>query len=546
MPGVVPWTLAVIAAAISLLIIPAMWRLAPRFGLVDMPDARKVHTSPVPRVGGWGIVIGSMVPALLWLKLDPLLQSYVAASLVLFLFGVWDDLRDIGHWSKFAGQILAACTVVYLGGLSILHLPFMDGETLNPAVGRPLTVFALVGVINAVNHSDGLDGLAAGESMLTLIGLLILGYLSASVLVVTLAMTSMGGLLGFLRFNSYPARVFMGDAGSQVLGFTLGFLTIYLTQVANPALSPVVPLLLLGVPIVDILSVLLQRIREGVNWFRASRNHVHHRLLDLGLTHYQSVIVIYTAHAACVLGAVLMRYQTDSSIALLYASLVAGAFAALTLIERLVGAQKYVKPETRGTARSIRPQGRAPALRQGARALIALIAPTLMLLGSIWSAKVPRDIGLVAALLAALFAAELLFSHVVRSLIVRITVYVAAIASIYLVISYPGIAAQRPIGIAMLVLVCAMVPAITAYVRCTSQDTFRTSPTDYLIVFLLLALVTFAGIDARARSLVETIVCAVVLLYGCEVLIVRTIRRWSGFNLATLAVLAIMAVRGLA
>jgi hypothetical protein len=140
----------------------------------------------------------------------------------------------------------------------------------------------------------------------------------------------------------------------------------------------------------------------------------------------------------------------------------------------------------------------------------------------------------------------LLFSHVVRSLIVRITVYVAAIASIYLVISYPGVAAQRPIGIAMLILICAMVPAITAYVRCTSQDTFGTSPTDCLIVFLLLALVTFAGIDARARSLVETIVCAVVLLYGCEVLIVRTIRRWSGFNLATLAVLAIMAVRGLA
>ena len=203
--------------------------------------------------------------------------------------------------------------------------------TLN---GKPFTVFALVGAINAVNHSDGLDGLAAGECMLSLIALATLGFLAGSTLVMGLALAAVGGLLGFLRYNSHPARVFMGDSGSQVLGFTVAFLTIYLTQVADTALSAALPLLLLGVPIADILAVLYQRIAGGMNWFKASRNHVHHRLLDLGFRHYETVIIIYSIQASLVVSAVLLRYQSDSTIAAVYLLVAAALFAVLTLAER--------------------------------------------------------------------------------------------------------------------------------------------------------------------------------------------------------------------
>ncbi len=544
--SIVPVQVSVLAAAVSLLIIPLVWRVAPHLGLVDLPDPRKIHTVPVPRVGGWGIAIGTLMPLLLWLKLNPLLLSFVMGSLVLFLFGIWDDRKSISHWSKFLGQILASGLVVYYGDLYVSRIPFFDGDVLGPAIGKPLTMFALVGVINAINHADGLDGLAAGESMLTLIGVTILGYLADNVVVISVALATMGGILGFLRYNSYPARVFMGDAGSQVLGFTLGFLTIYLTQYANTALSAAVPLLLLGVPIADILAVLYQRIRAGDNWFKASRNHIHHRLLDLGLSHYQTVIIIYSLHAALVVAAVVLRYESDGRVLATGLLVIVGLFGGLFAAER-AGWRAVRRDASSGAGISAwvgSPKG-DKMLREASRLLIAVLAPALMLLGSLWVARIPRDIGLIAALLAAVLAAELGLAHVVRSLVVRMTVYVAAIASAYLVISYPGLAAQRSVEISTVAVVVALVAAIGAYIRFTSDEKFGTTPTDYLIVFAMVALMVFAGIDSSSRTLVEIVVYAVVLLYGCEVLIGRATQRWNGFNVATLLTLSIMAVRGL-
>jgi UDP-GlcNAc:undecaprenyl-phosphate GlcNAc-1-phosphate transferase len=544
--SLIPLQLSTLAAAVSLLIIPLMWRVAPHLGLVDLPEARKIHTAPVPRVGGWGITIGSLIPLLLWLKLDPMLQAFVIGSLILFLFGVWDDRKNIGHWTKFLGQILAAGVVVYYGNLYVSRIPFLDGAALSAAVGKPLTMFALVGVINAINHSDGLDGLAAGESMLTLIGLAILGYLAGSIVVISVALATMGGILGFLRYNSYPARVFMGDAGSQVLGFTLGFLAIYLTQNADSALSAALPLLLMGVPIADILAVLYQRIRAGENWFKASRNHVHHRLLDLGLSHYQTVIIIYSVHAALVVAAVVLRYESDFRVSVTYLLVILGLFGGLIEAERRGWtAVKRSANGAVGISGSLQGLKNNKLLRHWSRMLIAVAAPAFMLLGSLWVARIPRDVGLVAALLAGVLAAELGFAHAVRSLVVRVTVYVASIASAYLVITYPGMAAQRSVEIATIAILVALVVAIGAYVRFAADEKFGTTPTDYLIVFTLIALMVFAGIDSSSRAVVEIVVYAVVLLYSCEVLIGRSVKRWNGFHVATLATLTIMAVRGL-
>src|SRR5215813_7520684 len=156
-----PFFQLTLAVAVSMLVIPLVRRVAPRLGLVDMPDPRKVHTVPIPRVGGWGITLGTLLPLLLVLRLDPLVQSFLIGCAILFAFGIWDDARSIGHWPKFVGQLAAVAMVVYYGDLWVSRVPFIDG-TLAADIGKPFTMFALIGVINAINHSDGLDGLAGG------------------------------------------------------------------------------------------------------------------------------------------------------------------------------------------------------------------------------------------------------------------------------------------------------------------------------------------------------------------------------------------------
>jgi UDP-GlcNAc:undecaprenyl-phosphate GlcNAc-1-phosphate transferase len=539
-----PFQLLVLAASVSMLIIPLLWRVAPRLGLVDMPDPRKVHTVPVPRVGGWGIVFGGLVPLVLAFKLDPLLQWFALGNLILFVFGVWDDARGISHWAKFLGQILAASVVVYWGDLYISRVPFFDSVMLAPEIGRPFTIFALVGAINAINHSDGLDGLAAGESMLSLIALAILGYLAQNAVMMSVSLAAVGGVLGFLRYNSHPARVFMGDSGSQVLGFTLGFLTVYLTQVGDTAVSAALPLLLIGVPISDILVVLYRRISGGMNWFKATRNHVHHRLLDLGFRHYQTVVIIYSIQASLVVCAVLMRYQSDGVIAGLYLGVIGALFIALTIAEGM--GWRFVESKDGMLARlpsTLRNAARSRLVRDVPRLLITIAVPAFMLLGSLWVARVPHDVAIVAALLAAVVATEMGRARAIGSTAVRLAIYIAAITSVYLMVNYPG-AVERPVHFATLAVVGALSLGISGYLRFSGERTFGTTPTDYLILFIVLALLIFGNIDIGARTLVEVVVYAVVLLYSCEVLISVTSQRWNALHLSTLAALVIMAVRG--
>ena len=230
--------IAMLAMAVSMALIPIMMRLAPVLGMIDTPDPRKVHTIPIPRVGGLGIVIGALVPMLIWLPFNDLTVSILIGTAVLLVFGTWDDITELGHYVKFAGQFLAAGVVVYYGDLYVSYFPLNNYETISESVGRPFTVIAIVGMINALNHSDGLDGLAGGESLISLAVISYLAFIFDSYLMLVISAATIGGIFGFLRFNSHPARVFMGDGGSQFLGFILAVLVIVLTQQVNTTLSP--------------------------------------------------------------------------------------------------------------------------------------------------------------------------------------------------------------------------------------------------------------------------------------------------------------------
>jgi UDP-GlcNAc:undecaprenyl-phosphate GlcNAc-1-phosphate transferase len=536
-----PFFLLILAVPTSMFVIPLAWKLAPALGMLDQPDARKVHSKPIPRVGGWGIVAGALLPILVSMEFSPLVRSFVIGGVALFLFGLWDDAKQISHWPKFAGQIFATILVVYHGGLYVSHVPFIDQE-LPAVVGMPFTVFALMGMINAINHSDGLDGLAGGESMLSLLVIAYLAHLADDSLAVLIAFATMGGILGFLRYNTHPAQVFMGDSGSQFLGFTLGVLAVYLTQMAHTAVSPALPLLFLGLPISDIIVVLFKRIRGRMNWFKATRNHVHHRLLDLGFTHYETVIIIYSVQATMVTMAVLLRYQSDLLVTATYFVIVGGLFSFLIGAERR-GWKRPIGPLS-ALGRTVNVLTEGPIGRQLPLWVISFLLPAVLLGGAALSAVVPRDFGVVSGVLGAVMLIDLAWKRDRDSLSIRLASYVAATFSSYLLVKFVP---ELPLPMEQLniAVTLTLVVALGVFVRFTSGVRFGATPTDYLIAFGIVGLMIFGGADAKRHDTVMICLNAIVLLYCCEALIGRFKGSWHVLHLATPATLLLLAIRGL-
>ncbi len=539
-----PFLQLLLAVAVSMVVIPVARRVAPRLGLVDLPDARKVHTVPIPRVGGWGITLGILLPVLLILKLDPLVQSFLIGCMTLFAFGVWDDSRTIGHWLKFLGQLIAVAFVVYYGDLWVSRVPFIDGA-LPAAIGKPFTVFALVGVVNAINHSDGLDGLAGGEALLSLLALTVLGYTSGGALVLSIALVSIGGIFGFLRYNSHPAYVFMGDCGSQVLGFTLGFLVVYLTQTSNTAVSAALPLLIIGLPIADILSVLYQRIRGRMNWFKATRNHVHHRLMEIGFDHYETVVIIYSIQVAFVVSAVLARYQSDLMVALLYLVGLAALFSALTLAERTGWhvARAHGRPSR--VSRAMAALNGSDLIVKGPLYVITCTTPFAILLSAVFVARIRSDLAIAAAAIAVVPAIHLLWPQRINTALLRVAIYATAVFPAWVLISDPA-AMPRPVFVLTGALIILLVAAIVVYMRLDGNRRFETTPTDYLIACGVVALLVCGAIGISSRNFVEAILLATVLMYASEIIVGTgrgsRARRW--LECSTLGALLIISLRG--
>ncbi len=301
-----------IALFITVVMVPLFRRLAYKLNALDEPDERKVHVRPMARTGGLAMAVGVLVPLVLWAPPEFSLRHMLFAASIIVAAGFIDDLVSLGHRAKFGSQLLAAIVIVFYGGVKIKSLGALlpDGWILSDWFAVPLTIIVIVGVTNAINLSDGLDGLAGGISIISFMVLGYLGFQVGNPVVVMVAAAVVGAIFGFLRYNTFPATIFMGDAGSQLLGFLAIILAIQLTQ-ENVALSPLLPLLLLGFPILDTLTVMLARIYHGRSPFAADKNHFHHKLMRLGLYHSESVLVIYLLQLTMVLTAYGLRYCSD-------------------------------------------------------------------------------------------------------------------------------------------------------------------------------------------------------------------------------------------
>ncbi|MDJ0781123.1 MAG: MraY family glycosyltransferase [Desulfosarcinaceae bacterium] len=305
-------SIAMTAMFITIALVPILRSLAHQMGLVDVPSDRKVHRTPMPKVGGLAMAIGIGVPVGLWAPPSTFVGPLLVGALITVAFGLVDDARELGYKSKLAGQLAAAIALIVQGELYILNL----GELLPLGTRLPvglaffLTLMVVIGITNAINLSDGLDGLAAGISLLIFICLALLAFQTGVFDVATVAFAIVGAIFGFLRFNTHPATVFMGDTGSQLLGFLAVGLSLKLSQ-EQSALSPYLPLLILGVPILDTLSVMITRMWQGRSPFVADTNHLHHRLMRLGLLHSEAVFAIYLLQASLIILALLLRFHSD-------------------------------------------------------------------------------------------------------------------------------------------------------------------------------------------------------------------------------------------
>ena len=322
----------IIGLFVTMVLIPPLVRLSEKFGILDQPGPRKVHAEPIPRVGGIAIFCGTLLALVLWAPLDQAVISFLLAGSIIVFFGAIDDRYEIDFKWKFAGQA-AAALILILGGVRFEFLPFCGLDPVSVWVTYPISFLFILGVTNALNLADGLDGLAAGSAFLSLAGIGFLAFSAGDLALAVAATAVMGSVLGFLRFNTHPAVAFLGDSGSQFLGFSLAAFCILLITDVNPALNPILPLLLVGIPLLDTLAVILLRLKDRRSPFKADNRHVHHRLLAIGLRHYEVVAIVYALQAAMIAVAILMRYHSDALVTVVLIVLSVAVFGGVYMAE---------------------------------------------------------------------------------------------------------------------------------------------------------------------------------------------------------------------
>ncbi|GAU09126.1 glycosyltransferase family 4 protein [Desulfoplanes formicivorans] len=281
------------------LLMPFAIKAAYRMGIVDLPGYRKVHSNPIPRIGGVVIAISVLLVFCFISSKSLFLYVFMVSGSLIVIAGLIDDCVCLNYRYKFIAQAVASCFFVVASGM---HIPFL--ETLFGFEG-PLSVYAdifitsvfIIGAINIINLSDGLDALASGLAIISFFVIIFIAYESQRSDILSIAILMISSMLAFMRFNVFPAQIFMGDTGSQFIGFTLGACIVVLSctnnfTVLNIGIIP----FLLGIPFLDTLNVIYLRLLERKNPFLPDKNHIHHKLVAMHLTQYQAVGCMYVAH----------------------------------------------------------------------------------------------------------------------------------------------------------------------------------------------------------------------------------------------------------
>jgi len=537
--------LFIFAFIISLVItmIPPVMKWAVKIGAIDIPNERKVHTQAVPRVGGIAMVVSSVTSIVLLADLNQQVISILIGFLVIWGFGLWDDKCNLNYKTKFLGQLLAAVIVVTWGGVMIITFPFIDGY-LPSYVSIAFSVFALVGITNAINLSDGLDGLAGGTSLISISIVALLALDAGGDVVLLISMAVAGSILGFLRHNTYPANLFMGDTGSQFLGFSLGVLVILLSQSVNSAMSPFIPLFILGLPILDTMAVMGQRIYERRSPFSPDKNHIHHKLLDIGLDHYEAVFIIYLFQSGLIALAYFMLYESDPLLIFIYliiSVLVLGSFHYTRRVKWTLRAPNIVKPSVlKVLVCSLRDNGWLTTLPT---LMIKTLVSLLFIISAITATKIESDITILAFLLVIVLVGYIkLKNHYnINGFVEKAVVYVVSVMAVYLMpVSVGDIDDYYIINFLFALLAISTV----LKVRFCEERTFKVTPLDYLVIILVIIAPNLPETNFEDSAIGEMAIKLLILFYASETVVWLKLSHLNIIRYGTLCALMIIVFRG--
>ena len=532
----------VVALSVTAALIPVLSRWAPAIGLTDAPGPRKVHSIPVPRVGGLAMAVGLLLPTIMTVELIPSIRGLLLGLVVLLLFGLWDDRVNLGYRTKFLGQVLAVGLCMIFGNVHIGTLMLGTTVVLSPAVSVLVTFVFLIGVTNAINLADGLDGLAGGLVLLCLCAIALFAAISGNVTVADMALIEAGAVLGFLRFNTHPARIFMGDSGSQMLGFSVGALALLATQGEACPLSAALPLLLLGLPIMDTLTVMLMRIRAGRSPFSADSNHLHHRLLALGFAHREAVLIIYMMQVALVLLAYSLRFESDSEVIIAFCVFAGVVLGLLRRAGRAGWRLKYLG-ESSGLRRYINgfsPAAWIPTLALGVMTTCLVVYATAVLASN---HHVGVDLGLMClGLLIVLVLLSTWKAQRPLQWFERTATYISVVLLVYLDQTTPN----KPPLLTTFSWTCVGITGAAALVRFWLSPTrrFELTTLDLIVLFIALVLPNLPGSIALPADLPGGVAKAVILLYVVEMLLTIDLKRVMPRMLLAIT-LAVIAGRAL-
>lgn len=313
LPNLALWVKLLLAAAvafgISFLMTPPVKAFAEKVGAIDVPrDGRRVHDHPIPRMGGLAIFLGFVVSMLLFVDMTMPITGILLGAVVIAVMGAVDDIVSLNPWVKLAGQVLAAAVAIRCGVVfQVISNPLSNTGMIEIGwLSIPLTMLWIVGCTNAVNLVDGLDGLAVGVSAISALTMLMVALFVSEPGVSVILAALLGACVGFMPYNLNPAKIFMGDVGSQFLGFVLSTVSIVGLFKLHAIITFLVPLLALAVPLADTVFAFFRRILHGQSPFHADRGHFHHRLLAMGMSQKQVVAVLYGVSAILGLIAVLL------------------------------------------------------------------------------------------------------------------------------------------------------------------------------------------------------------------------------------------------
>ena len=302
---------AVSSAAISFFMTPPVKKFAEKVGAIDVPgDGRRIHDHPIPRMGGLAIFLGFVLSILAFVDVTTPILGMLIGAVIIAVMGAVDDIINLNAWVKFGIQILAALVAIRSGIVfAVISNPIIFSDTAFVPIGYltvPLTVLWIVGCTNAVNLIDGLDGLAVGVSAISSLTMLVVALFVAEPNVALILAALTGACVGFIPYNLNPAKIFMGDVGSQLLGFILATVSIMGMFKFHAIITFLVPVLAMSVPLADTVFAFFRRIVHGQSPFHADKGHFHHRLLAMGLNQKQAVAVLYAISAVLGLLAVLL------------------------------------------------------------------------------------------------------------------------------------------------------------------------------------------------------------------------------------------------